>query len=77
MVGLLDYGLARVADLMIKYVITPVINSASPIAFVEELNQDTGKMVEAILKLDQSSNQVVLLVSLEISSFPKTLFDDY
>lgn len=59
MVGLLDYGLARVADLMIKYVITPVINSGSPIAFVEELKQDAGKMTEAILKMEQSSNQEV------------------
>ncbi|KAI4384943.1 hypothetical protein MLD38_003027 [Melastoma candidum] len=58
-VGLLDYGLARVADLMIKYVITPVINSASPITFVEELKQDGGNVVEAVLKLEQCSRQEI------------------
>ncbi|PKI64186.1 hypothetical protein CRG98_015373 [Punica granatum] len=54
-VGLLDYGLARVADMMIKYIITPVINSGSPIAFVEELSKKSEKTVEAILKIERSS----------------------
>lgn len=63
MVGLLDYGLARVADLMIKYVITPVINSGSAIAFVEELKQESGKMTEAFLKMVQSPDQKVIIMN--------------
>lgn len=59
MLGLLDYGLARVADLMIKYIITPVINCGSPIAFVEELSKDSEKIVEAILKIERSSGPEV------------------
>ncbi|KAK4745323.1 hypothetical protein SAY87_011635 [Trapa incisa] len=57
--GLLDYGLARVADLMIKYIITRVINRGSPIAFVEELSKDSENIVEAILKIEQSSGHGV------------------
>ncbi|XP_030460431.1 centromere/kinetochore protein zw10 homolog isoform X2 [Syzygium oleosum] len=65
-VGLLDYGLARVADLMIKYVITPVINSGSAIAFVEELKQESGKMTEAFLKMVQSPDQKIGTVDSEM-----------
>nr|POE60394.1 centromere/kinetochore protein zw10 like [Quercus suber] len=50
-VGILDYGLAKVADLIIKHVITPVVNRGSPISFVEEVNQDSKEMTEAILKI--------------------------
>ncbi|KAL4610208.1 hypothetical protein ACB092_08G035000 [Castanea dentata] len=49
--GILDYGLAKVADLIIKHVITPVVNRGSPISFVEEVNQDSKEMTEAILKI--------------------------
>lgn len=50
-VGILDYGLAKAADLMIKYVISPAISYGSPIAFVEELNPSPEKMSEAILTM--------------------------
>ncbi|XP_039171739.1 centromere/kinetochore protein zw10 homolog isoform X2 [Eucalyptus grandis] len=65
-VGLLDYGLARVADLMIKYVITPVINSGSAIDFVEELKQESGKMTEAFLKMVQSPDRKIGTVDSEM-----------
>lgn len=41
-VGILEYGLAKVADLMIKYVITPFINRGQPLSFLEESNQDSA-----------------------------------
>ncbi|XP_034702414.1 centromere/kinetochore protein zw10 homolog [Vitis riparia] len=49
-VGILDYGLAKVADLMIKHVIAPAVNCGSPISFTEELIQDSDQMTEMILK---------------------------
>ncbi|CAJ2660974.1 unnamed protein product [Trifolium pratense] len=45
-VGILEYGLAKVADLMIKYVITPFINRGQPLSFLEESDQDS-----AVLKI--------------------------
>ncbi|XP_030539776.1 centromere/kinetochore protein zw10 homolog isoform X1 [Rhodamnia argentea] len=65
-VGLLDYGLARVADLMIKYVMTPVINSGSAIAFVEESKQESGKLTEAFLRMMQSPDQKIGTVDSEM-----------
>ncbi|KAL5794195.1 hypothetical protein ACOSP7_002789 [Xanthoceras sorbifolium] len=50
-VGILDYGLAKVADLMIKHVITPAANHGSHVTFVEELNQGLGEMTDALLKM--------------------------
>lgn len=41
-VGILEYGLTKVADLMIKYIITPFINSGQPVSFLEELNEDSA-----------------------------------
>lgn len=51
MVGILDYGLAKVADLIIKNVVSPAVNPGSPISFVEELNQDSKGITEAVLKI--------------------------
>ncbi|KAG2391116.1 Centromere/kinetochore protein [Vigna angularis] len=45
-VSILEYGLAKVADLMIKYVITPFINHGQPLSFLEELHQES-----AVLKI--------------------------
>ncbi|KAK7320551.1 hypothetical protein VNO77_30124 [Canavalia gladiata] len=45
-VGILEYGLAKVADLMIKYVIAPFVNRRQPLSFLEELNQES-----AVLKI--------------------------
>lgn len=51
MVGILDYGLSKVADLIIKYVVTPVVNHGVPVSFVEELTQDSKEMTEAVLNI--------------------------
>lgn len=61
MIGILDYGLAKVADLIIKHVINPTVNHGSPISFVEELNQDSKGMNEAILKIVPSVDRKVIL----------------
>lgn len=53
-VGILDYGLAKVGDLIIKYVVSPAVIQGSPISFVEELNQDPKEMTEAVLKIGPS-----------------------
>lgn len=60
MVGILDYGLAKVADLMIKYVISPAVSYGLPIAFVEELNPGPEKMSEAILRIVPSVDDKVI-----------------
>lgn len=57
MVGILEYGLAKVADLMIKYIITPFLNSGRPISFLEELNQDS-----AVLKIVLSPDGKVSVI---------------
>ncbi|KAF7826812.1 centromere/kinetochore protein zw10-like protein isoform X1 [Senna tora] len=41
-VGILEYGLAKVADLMIKYIIAPFINCGRPIQLLEEFNPDSA-----------------------------------
>lgn len=40
-VGILDYGLAKVADLIIKHVISQAVNCGSSSSFMEETNQDS------------------------------------
>ncbi|KAK2979032.1 hypothetical protein RJ640_013666 [Escallonia rubra] len=55
-VGILDYGLAKVADLFIKHVITPAVNHVPHISFVEELNQDSKSTTEVVLKMVLSSD---------------------
>ncbi|XP_049405796.1 centromere/kinetochore protein zw10 homolog [Solanum stenotomum] len=49
-VGILDYGLAKVADLMIKHIIIPVVSFRSTIV-VEWINQESGNGVKANLKI--------------------------
>ncbi|TXG55440.1 hypothetical protein EZV62_020696 [Acer yangbiense] len=61
-VGILDYGLAKVADLMIKHFIKPAVNYGSPITFVEELNQGSGEMTDALLKMVSSVDSKTELV---------------
>ncbi|KAF7140520.1 hypothetical protein RHSIM_Rhsim06G0169400 [Rhododendron simsii] len=50
-VGILDYGFAKVADKMIKYVIAPALKCQSHVSFAEEMNQESGRVSEAILKI--------------------------
>lgn len=59
MVGILDYGLAKVADLVIKYVISPAVNYGSPVSFVEESVQNSENTTEAILKIVPSQDPMV------------------
>ncbi|XP_015161958.1 centromere/kinetochore protein zw10 homolog isoform X1 [Solanum tuberosum] len=54
-VGILDYGLAKVADLMIKHVIIPVVSFRSTIV-VEWINQESGNGVKANLKILPSAD---------------------
>lgn len=54
-VGIMDYGLAKVADLMIKHVIAPVVSFRSTIV-VEWINQESGNGVEANLKILPSAD---------------------
>lgn len=62
MVGILDYGLAKLADLIIKYVVSPAVNRGSPISFVEDLNQDPKEMTEAVLKIVPSVEPMVNII---------------
>lgn len=54
-VGIMDYGLAKVADLMIKHVIVPVVSFRSTIV-VEWINLEPGNGVEANLKILPSAD---------------------
>ncbi|GFY97580.1 centromere/kinetochore protein, putative [Actinidia rufa] len=55
-VGILDYGLAKVADKMIKYAIIPVVKRRSNVSFVEDINQEKGGIMETILRIVPSSD---------------------
>ncbi|VVA17516.1 PREDICTED: centromere/kinetochore [Prunus dulcis] len=55
-VGILDYGLAKVADLMIKHVIFPALNFGAPVSFVAEVNPDSQVITEATLNIVPSSD---------------------
>lgn len=50
-VGILDYGLAKIADLMIKNAVPLAVNYGSPVSFVEEFVQDAEVMTGAMLKI--------------------------
>lgn len=50
-VGVMDFGLAKIADLMIKYVITQAVNPEFHTFFSEEINQDSGHITEVVLKI--------------------------
>ena len=71
----MDYGLAKVADLIIKHVITPVVKRGSAISFVEEVNQDSKEMTEAILKIVPSIDpKVIIFIKKFRKGFLKTTF---
>ncbi|KAM3344544.1 centromere/kinetochore protein zw10 isoform X1 [Capsicum galapagoense] len=54
-VGIMDYGLAKLADLMIKHVIVPVVSFRSTIV-VEWINQESEYGVETNLKILPSAD---------------------
>ncbi|XP_043718741.1 centromere/kinetochore protein zw10 homolog isoform X2 [Telopea speciosissima] len=58
-VGILDYGLAKIADSIMKYVITPLVSNGHPGVSIEESSQNYGGMTEAILNLVLSSDSKV------------------
>ncbi|XWS36738.1 hypothetical protein CRYUN_Cryun20dG0111500 [Craigia yunnanensis] len=49
--GILDYSLAKAADLIIKHCITPAVNYQSPVTFVEDVNHGSEGIIEAVLKI--------------------------
>lgn len=55
-VGVLKYGLAKVADLIVRSVITPAINDGCRILWTDNLNDKSGRMTDAILKIVPSSD---------------------
>ncbi|CAN1843363.1 Centromere/kinetochore protein zw10 homolog [Linum perenne] len=55
-VGILDYGLAKVADKMVKFVIAPAMNCSTTSSFVEEVKEASEGFTETILKTVSSSD---------------------
>ncbi|KAM0958925.1 hypothetical protein ACFX13_024812 [Malus domestica] len=55
-VGILDYGLGKVGDLMIKHVISSALNFGVPVSFVAEVNRDSQVLTEAILNIVPSND---------------------
>ncbi|CAN1232718.1 Centromere/kinetochore protein zw10 homolog [Linum perenne] len=55
-VGILDYGLAKVADKMVKFVIAPAMNCSTTSSFVEEVKEVSEGFTETILKTVSSSD---------------------
>ncbi|KAG6416995.1 hypothetical protein SASPL_124436 [Salvia splendens] len=49
--GVLDYGLAKIADLITKYVFTPVVSCKANPVVEEENSQESGDVREAVLKM--------------------------
>lgn len=66
MVGILDYGLVKVADKMIKYVIAPALKCQSHVSFAEEMNQENGHVSEAILRIVPSSDPKVNFTNMHL-----------
>ncbi|KAH0889401.1 hypothetical protein HID58_051830 [Brassica napus] len=55
-IGMLDYGLAKAADLIFKHVITPAVTHASTFNAVEYSCKTSGDITEQTLKIEQSSD---------------------
>ncbi|XP_057527008.1 centromere/kinetochore protein zw10 homolog [Amaranthus tricolor] len=53
--GILDYGLARTADLFIKHAIAPAVNVKAPVSFLEESTGSLEESGDAILKIVPNS----------------------
>ncbi|KAE8671075.1 Centromere/kinetochore protein zw10-like protein [Hibiscus syriacus] len=58
--GILDYSLAKAADLIIKHAITPAANYESPVAFEEDVSQGSEGISEAVLKILPSQDHNVV-----------------
>ncbi|KAF5746106.1 centromere/kinetochore protein zw10 isoform X1 [Tripterygium wilfordii] len=57
-VGILEYGLAKVADQIIKFVIAPVVKYGSPVSVGEEVNTGLRGTSEANLKIEPSPAEI-------------------
>lgn len=64
-VDVLDYGMAKIADLMIKHVMVPAISNSSVVVSVEVLNQEAVEKPEAILNVVPSPESQVNLMQPE------------
>ncbi|GAB2280948.1 hypothetical protein Dimus_015564, partial [Dionaea muscipula] len=58
--NILDYGLAKIADLFIKHATSPATNLRSPTTFVVESNNDSRRSFEAIVQMVPCSDSKVL-----------------
>ncbi|XVF21059.1 hypothetical protein REPUB_Repub12eG0057800 [Reevesia pubescens] len=58
--GILDYSLAKPADLIIKHVITPAVNYQFPVTFLEDVNQGSEGIIEAVLKILPSQDRKIV-----------------
>ncbi|KAL6135174.1 hypothetical protein ACLB2K_067402 [Fragaria x ananassa] len=83
-VGVLNYGLAKVADLIIKHTISPALNFGAPVSFVTEINPDSQAMTEAILKIvplndpkiEKMDGEAIYSRIIEVEDFIKAIFQD-
>lgn len=70
MINSLDYGLAKVADLMIKNVVSPIICDRFKTPLIEELSWDSDEKATAILQILPSPElQVPTVLILFIATF--------
>ncbi|CAI9294822.1 unnamed protein product [Lactuca saligna] len=58
-VGILDYGLAKVADMMTRHVIAPAVRSGSHSFSVEEKRLDSGYIAEVVLRITPPSDSQI------------------
>ncbi|XP_021300731.1 centromere/kinetochore protein zw10 homolog [Herrania umbratica] len=58
--GILDYSLAKAADLIIKHVMTPAVNYELPVSFVEDVDQGSEGITEAVLKILPSQDRKIV-----------------
>ena len=59
---MLDYGLAKAADLIFKHVITPAVTHASTFNAVEDSCKSSGDITDQTLKIEQSSDHKVSIL---------------
>ncbi|CAH9135497.1 unnamed protein product [Cuscuta epithymum] len=54
--SIMDYGLAKVADSMIKTIVTPLLVNWSTPHYVEEITQESGNSVDSVLRIVPSTD---------------------
>jgi protein transport protein DSL1/ZW10 len=62
MIGALDYGMAKIADLMMKHVLVPAISSISVAVNVEILDEGSPKHYVSVLRIVPSEEQKVSIL---------------